>query len=82
MDDDGMDDDRSMFGYSTGLGPTADFGELGERERERARRPSRAGCFGQALGIALGLEASRRLHAAGRTELAALLGSRAARRRS
>jgi hypothetical protein len=71
MDDDDMDDGRSMFGYSTGLGPTADFGELGERERARAPAPSRAGCLGQALGIALGL-----------AEAAALLRSRAARRRS
>jgi hypothetical protein len=36
-DNDDMDEDRSMFGYSTGLGPLADFGELGERQRAAAR---------------------------------------------
>lgn len=77
-----MDEDRSMFGYSTGLGPMADFGELGQPERERSRAPSRAGCFGQALGIALGLAASRKLTAAGRAEAATLLESPAERRRS
>jgi hypothetical protein len=34
MDDiDDSDEDRSLFGYSTGRGPLADFGELGERRR-------------------------------------------------
>ncbi len=41
MDDDDADDslgeDRSMFGYSTGLGRLADFGELGEPERSARR---------------------------------------------
>jgi hypothetical protein len=36
-DNDDIDEDRSMFGYSTGLGPLADFGELGERQRAAAR---------------------------------------------
>ena len=56
--DDGTEDDRSLFGYSTGLGPLADFGELGEREGAGARTHSRLASAGSPLEIEIGFEPS------------------------
>jgi hypothetical protein len=57
MDDD-TEDDRSLFGYSTGLGPLADFGEVGEREGARAWTRSRLSSAGSPLEIEIGFEPS------------------------
>jgi hypothetical protein len=93
MDDD-TEDDRSLFGYSTGLGPLADFGELGEREGAHARRPLEIEIgFGfepsgglergdaEELLAEIDAQTLAQLRAAGLSEEAAKVEERVARRR-
>jgi hypothetical protein len=52
------EEDRSLFGYSTDLGPLADFGELAEPQEGVLPPSPRAERVERAIEIEIGIEAT------------------------